>query len=76
MMSKGELRAARKAARAAGAALTGELACKGAPIPEPQAKPVRTQRSRERVASREEQYGRYLDCGPAAWDDRGLSPDF
>jgi len=25
---------------------------------------------REKVASREEQYARYLDCGPAAWDDR------
>lgn len=23
-----------------------------------------------RVASREEQHGRYLDCGPGAWDDR------
>lgn len=26
--------------------------------------------SRERHASREEQYARYIDCGPAAWDDR------
>ena len=25
---------------------------------------------KRRVASREEQHGRYLDCGPAAWDDR------
>jgi hypothetical protein len=25
---------------------------------------------RERQASREEQHGRYLDCGPGAWDDR------
>lgn len=24
----------------------------------------------DRVASREEQHGTYLDCGPAAWDDR------
>jgi len=24
----------------------------------------------DRVASREEQHGRYLDCGPQAWDDR------
>ena len=23
-----------------------------------------------REASREEQHGRYLDCGPGAWDDR------
>ena len=35
--------------------------------------PVRKARqrtSRERIADRETQYGRYLDCGPAAWDDR------
>jgi hypothetical protein len=25
---------------------------------------------RRHTASRAEQYGRYLDCGPAAWDDR------
>lgn len=25
---------------------------------------------RERTASREEQQSRYIDCGPAAWDDR------
>jgi len=25
---------------------------------------------RERIASREEQHGRYLDSGPQAWDDR------
>jgi RecJ-like exonuclease len=24
----------------------------------------------DRKASREEQHGRYLDCGPQAWDDR------
>lgn len=24
----------------------------------------------DHVASREEQYGRYLDCGPQNWDDR------
>lgn len=27
-------------------------------------------RTRERVASRAEQHARYIDCGPAAWDDR------
>ena len=27
-------------------------------------------RRRERVASLEEQHGRYLDAGPGAWDDR------
>lgn len=25
---------------------------------------------RRKYASREEQHGRYIDCGPAAWDDR------
>lgn len=25
---------------------------------------------RRRYASRAEQYARYIDCGPAAWDDR------
>ena len=25
---------------------------------------------REKIASREEQHARYIDCGPAAWDDR------
>jgi len=32
-------------------------------------KPKR-QAARRRHASKEEQYGRYLDCGPDAWDDR------
>lgn len=32
-------------------------------------KPKRPRRPR-RVASREEQHGRYIDCGPGAWDDR------
>lgn len=27
-------------------------------------------RSRERIASREEQHARYIDCGPQAWDDQ------
>lgn len=30
--------------------------------------PRRSRRSRN--ASREEQHGRYIDCGPGAWDDR------
>lgn len=35
------------------------------------ARPAKGKRvRRERHASREEQHGRYLDCGPAAWDDR------
>ncbi len=25
---------------------------------------------KERIASREEQHARYIDCGPANWDDR------
>ena len=33
-------------------------------------RPKRRVRWVERTASREEQYGRYLDCGPLAWDDR------
>lgn len=35
-----------------------------------QPKPVRYRAPRERVASREEQHARYIDCGPQAWDDR------
>jgi hypothetical protein len=31
--------------------------------------PVRDSRG-ERIASAEEQHARYIDCGPAAWDDR------
>lgn len=27
-------------------------------------------RPQRRYASKAEQYGRYLDCGPSAWDDR------
>ncbi len=39
--------------------------------PKPAWKPSKVKRvRRSRVASREEQYGRYIDCGPAAWDDR------
>lgn len=33
------------------------------------AKPKRRSR-RSDVASREEQHGRYIDCGPLAWDDK------
>lgn len=35
----------------------------------------RSQRTRERVASRAEQHALYLDTGPQAWDDRGESHD-
>lgn len=37
---------------------------------------IRARRSRhcaviaDRVATREEQHARYIDCGPQAWDDR------
>lgn len=72
-MTKGEIRAARKAATAAGQPLTGELAvgsvethnrvsvaiCRGPRIS-----------VNPRHASRDEQRGRYIDCGPGAWDDR------
>lgn len=35
------------------------------------ARPVaRRARSSPQVASRAEQHARYIDCGPAAWDDR------
>jgi hypothetical protein len=40
------------------------------------ARPQPRKRARSRVASREEQQARYLECGPLAWDDRGLSPDY
>jgi hypothetical protein len=33
-------------------------------------KEYRKQRSKSRVASREVQHARYLDCGPQNWDDR------
>jgi hypothetical protein len=43
--------------------------CKGAANAHP--KPVRKPRKfREKHASREEQYARYIDCGPQNWDDR------
>jgi hypothetical protein len=31
---------------------------------------ITRKRNAERRASREEQNERYIDCGPAAWDDR------
>lgn len=33
-------------------------------------RPIRVARVKPRVASREEQHARYIDCGPGAWDDR------
>jgi hypothetical protein len=33
-------------------------------------KPRPVYRNKPRNASRSEQYARYLDCGPQAWDDR------
>ena len=36
---------------------------------DPRNKPQRRAAPR-RHASKEEQYGRYLDCGPSAWDDK------
>ncbi len=66
-MTKGELRRARKAARQAGRPLGGELALHGHDETKP--KPAKRRRY-NRVASREEQYARYLDCGPLNWDDR------
>jgi hypothetical protein len=68
-MTKSELRHARKAAQASGQPLVGDLALPGQIRPPV---PVRSRRRvpRERYASREEQYGRYLDCGPQNWDDQ------
>ena len=44
-------------------------------LPQPvQADPPQVESDQEH-ASREEQHGRYLDCGPQAWDDCGPSPD-
>ena len=71
-MTKGELRKARKDARAAGVPLTGDLALPGQ-FPERVKAMQRETRRRypnRRFASRDEQQARYLDCGPGAWDDR------
>ena len=35
--------------------------------------PKRSRRPARRHASNAEQYGRYLDAGPQAWDDQGSS---
>lgn len=46
--------------------------CKGirnAPRHKPSAT-MRFDRRRKEHASRDEQHARYLDCGPANWDDR------
>jgi hypothetical protein len=76
-MTKGELRKARKEAHANGQALTGELAIAGQQGEGNQVQrqaDARRKVSRaykgERKASRAEQYGRYLDSGHGAWDDR------
>ncbi len=61
IMTKGELRRLRKA---------GEL--NDFTLLKP---PVKQGVQRKRVASREEQHARYLDCGPGAWDDRD-NPDY
>ena len=48
--------------------------CKGirnAPINHNRLVPRMRRQPRERIASREEQHARYLDCGSQAWDDRG-----
>jgi len=72
-MTKGELRKARKQARAEGRPLVGELAIPGqqptrVTADEGRIVTARRLRRRERVASRAEQQALYLDCGPAAWD--------
>ena len=74
-MTKGEIRKARKEARAAGVPLTGELAIPGKPSFLAKAYNLRatarpTGRGVTKSASRAEQHARYIDCGPANWDDR------
>jgi hypothetical protein len=71
IMTKAELRNARKAAHAVGLALTGELAinktnANSAPLKSALA-PVK---KRARYASKAEQHARYIDCGYNNWDDR------
>ncbi len=69
-MTKGELRKARKQARADGKPLDGELAINGRnESPAVMTKPKRT-KSPSRYASRSEQHARYIDCGPSNWDDK------
>lgn len=77
-MTKGEIRKARKEARAAGVPLTGELALRSEreqnwnrekSIQDGMV-PQGRSGSNPRVASRAEQHARYIDCGPANWDDR------
>lgn len=69
MMTAGERRKARKAARADGSPFAGDLATAGhSYVPAPPRR--RRYTPRERYATRAEQRERYLDCGPQAWDDR------
>ena len=82
-MTKGEIRKARKEARAAGIPLTGELAIRSEDqhlrngVVIPVIKPTPTQmrsiarkaNPKQRFASRAEQHARYIDCGPANWDN-------
>ena len=76
-MTKGELRKARKQARAEGKPLTGELAIQRGQTELIKAHTLhldkqitKSRRAKEQVASKREQYAHYLDCGPGAWDDR------
>ena len=74
-MTKSELRKARKQARAEGRPLVGALAIPGkeptrVTTDDGRIVRARRMRRRERVATRAEQNALYLDCGPAAWDDR------
>jgi hypothetical protein len=68
-MTKGEIRKARKEARAKGIPLTGELAVSS----QKEQNWNREKSLREgwpKPASRTEQHARYIDCGPSNWDDR------
>lgn len=74
IMTKSELRKARKEAIAVGLPLTGELALSGNRGSKATPTEMRSETKRKypirRFASRAEQHGRYIDCGPSNWDDR------
>ena len=82
-MTKGEIRKARKEARATGIPLTGELTLHNKPsfasddlkasgtAKMYNLRPTARHTGRGvKSASRAEQYARYIDCGPSNWDDR------
>lgn len=69
-MNKSEIRKARKAARANGIPLTGDLALSNETFDRQSITIRRVGPIKTRRASRAEQHARYLDAGPQNWDDR------